>query len=97
MSALLRSAAFATPSTAQPIPGPASGPLGLAARRSGPGAGRPTLGTMGMGASAPGGLGARPGGLGGRRGPPGGMTLSGMAGAKKEEEGNKFSDFGKIM
>jgi len=52
---------------------------------------------MGMGASAPGGLGARPGGLGGRRGPPGGMTLSGMAGAKKEEEGNKFSDFGKIM
>ncbi|KAK4686322.1 mitogen-activated protein kinase kinase, partial [Tremellales sp. Uapishka_1] len=99
MSALLHSAALQRPSTTPSIPGPASGPLGLAARRAG-GAPRPNLGAMGMGVSAPGGPGARVGGLGGiggRRGPPGGLTLSGMAGGKKEEDGNKFSDFGKIV
>lgn len=77
--------------------GPASGPLSLMARRAGGGGpARPNLGQMGMPPSAPAGLGMR-GGLGGRRmGPPGGLTLSGMQGGKKDE-GNKFSDFGKIM
>ncbi len=107
MSALLRAQALggaggggggggAGPSVA----GPASGPLSLAARRSTPGGlPRPLLGAMGMGASAPGGIGARAG-IGGRRmGPPGGLTLSGMKGGPggKPDEGNKFTDFGKIM
>jgi mitogen-activated protein kinase kinase len=102
MSALLRSAALAKPPPGH-APGPASGPLGLAARRAG-GAPRPNLAAMGMGASAPGGIGQPPprvgglGGIGGRRGPPGGMTLSGMKGAATDKpEGNKFTDFGKIM
>ena len=77
------------------IPGPASGPLSLAARR----AGRPSLGSMGMPPSAPGGL-QRPGapsmgGLAGRRGPPGGLNLSSMTGGDKG--GSKFSDFSNIM
>ncbi|CAD6589403.1 MAG: hypothetical protein TREMPRED_005353 [Tremellales sp. Tagirdzhanova-0007] len=102
MSALLRSQALGGGVTGI-TPGPASGPLSLASRRAGPGIARPSLGSMGMGASAPGGMGARAGlgsGIGGRRmGPPGGLTLSGMKGAPagKAEAGNKFTDFGKIM
>ncbi|KAK8850437.1 hypothetical protein IAR55_004355 [Kwoniella newhampshirensis] len=105
MGALLRSqalrpAAGASPSGSgtaggPPLPGPSSGPFGLAARRAQNGAPpRPNLGMMGMGASAPGGIGR--GGLAGRRGPPGGLTLSGMKGAAKEE-GNKFTDFKAVM
>ena len=73
------------------LPGPASGPLSLAARPAG-GPPRPNLGSMAMPASAPGrtGVAAR------RMGPPGGLSLSGMSGAP-QEDGNKFSDFGKIM
>jgi mitogen-activated protein kinase kinase len=77
------------------LPGPASGPLSLAARRAG---GRPNLGSMGMPPSAPGGLsrpGAPTGGLAGRRGPPGGLNLSSMTGGEKS--GSKFSDFSNIM
>jgi mitogen-activated protein kinase kinase len=71
------------------LPGPASGPLSsLAARRAG---NRPNLGAMGMGASTP-----AMGGLAGRRGPPGGLNLSDMKGAAKDE-GNKFTDYSKIM
>ncbi|WWD20620.1 hypothetical protein CI109_105096 [Kwoniella shandongensis] len=105
MTALLRAQALrpagAGPSSSpasngHSIPGPASGPFGLAARRSqNGGPPRPNLGMMGMGASAPGGIG-RPGGMAARRGPPGGMTLSGMKGAVKEE-GNKFTDFKAVM
>lgn len=97
MSALLRSQALGGGRNVQ---GPNAGPLGLAARRAGPGGPpRPTLGQMGQ--STPGGLG-RPGGpggpagLAGRRGPPGGLNLSGMKGAPKADD-NKFTDFGKIM
>jgi mitogen-activated protein kinase kinase len=36
------------------------------------------------------------GGLAGRRGPPGGLNLSSMKGATKDE-GNKFTDYSKIM
>ena len=107
MSALLRSQALGGgvtgPTPGQSVAGPASGPLSLAARRTGPGSARPSLGSMGMGASAPGGMGGRAGlgsGIGGRRmGPPGGLTLSGMKGAPagKADAGNKFTDFGKIM
>jgi hypothetical protein len=69
------------------LPGPASGPLSsLAARRAG---NRPNLGSMG--GSTP----AMPG-LAGRRGPPGGLNLSSMKGATKDE-GNKFTDYSKIM
>ena len=101
MSALLRAQALGTTggSAGPSIAGPASGPLSLAARRSAVGGVRPSLGSMGMGASAPGGIGAR-GGMGARRmGPPGGLTLSGMKGGPtgRAEEGNKFTDFGKIM
>lgn len=48
-----------------------------------------------MGASAPGAVGRGPG-LAGRRGPPGGLTLSGMKGAIKDD-GNKFLDFQGVM
>ncbi|ORY29652.1 kinase-like domain-containing protein [Naematelia encephala] len=100
MGALLRSQALGGgvgggASGSGSLPGPASGPLSLAARRAG-GAPRPNLAQMAAPPSAPAALGAR-GGLGGRRmGPPGGMTLSSMAGGKKEE-GSKFTDFGQIM
>lgn len=78
------------------LPGPASGPLSsLAARRAA--GGRPNLGTMGMGASSPAGIGGRGGMAGRRMGPPGGLTLSDMAGGGAKDEGNKFTDFGKIM
>ncbi|KAE8541494.1 hypothetical protein D1P53_002856 [Cryptococcus gattii VGV] len=98
MGALLRSQALRAPGASQvpPGPGPASGPFGLAARRAAAGGPpRPNLGMMGMGASAPGAVG-RGSGLSGRRGPPGGLTLSGMKGAIKDE-GNKFSDFQSVM
>lgn len=98
MGALLRSQALRAPGASQapPGPGPASGPFGLAARRAAAGGPpRPNLGMMGMGASAPGAVG-RGSGLAGRRGPPGGLTLSGMKGAIKDE-GNKFSDFQGVM
>lgn len=98
MGALLRSQALRAPGTSQapPGPGPASGPFGLAARRAAAGGPpRPNLGMMGMGASAPSAVGRGPG-LAGRRGPPGGLTLSGMKGAIKDD-GNKFSDFQGVM
>ncbi|ADV19917.1 STE/STE7 protein kinase [Cryptococcus gattii E566] len=98
MGALLRSQALRAPGASQvpPGPGPASGPFGLAARRAAAGGPpRPNLGMMGMGASAPGAVG-RGSGLSGRRGPPGGLTLSGMKGAIKDD-GNKFSDFQGVM
>jgi mitogen-activated protein kinase kinase len=69
------------------LPGPASGPLSsLATRRAG---NRPNLSSMG--GSTPAG-----GGLAGRRGPPSGLSLSSMQGATKDE-GNKFTDYSKIM
>ncbi|WWC65142.1 uncharacterized protein I303_107756 [Kwoniella dejecticola CBS 10117] len=103
MGALLRSQAL-RPQQQQnnsgPAPaGPNSGPFGLAARRAaGGGAGppRPNLGMMGMGASSPAGIGRGAGVAGRRMGPPGGLTLSGMKGAPKEEN-SKFSDFKTIM
>nr|XP_019008079.1 STE/STE7 protein kinase [Kwoniella pini CBS 10737]OCF46860.1 STE/STE7 protein kinase [Kwoniella pini CBS 10737] len=106
MGALLRSQALRPQqqqqqqgsSSATPA-GPNSGPFGLAARRAaGGGAGppRPNLGMMGMGASSPAGLGRGAGVAGRRMGPPGGLTLSGMKGAPKEEN-SKFSDFKTIM
>ncbi|ODN82850.1 hypothetical protein L202_01111 [Cryptococcus amylolentus CBS 6039] len=97
MGALLRSQALKAPgSSPNPSPGPASGPFGLAARRAAGGNGppRPNLSMMGMGASAP--AVGRGGGLAGRRGPPGGLTLSGMKGAPKDE-GNKFADFQSVV
>lgn len=75
------------------MPGPASGPLGLAARRAA--AGRPTLGSMG---SAPAPSGPPGGGLAARRGPPGGLNLSSMQGqATQKNEGNRFTDYSQIM
>jgi mitogen-activated protein kinase kinase len=96
MGALLRSQALGGGQTPQ---GPNAGPLGLAARRAmAGGPPRPTLGPSA--GSTPARL-NRPGAptLAGRRGPPGGLSLSGMQGAPKTEEsnGNKFTDFGKIM
>ncbi|WWC92181.1 uncharacterized protein L201_007135 [Kwoniella dendrophila CBS 6074] len=105
MGALLRSQALRPQQQSQggggpPPAGPNSGPFGLAARRAaGGGAGppRPNLGMMGMGASSPAGIGRSGAGVAGRRmGPPGGLTLSGMKGAPKEES-SKFSDFKTIM
>jgi mitogen-activated protein kinase kinase len=58
----------------------------LAARRAG---NRPNLGSMGGSTPAM-------GGMSGRRGPPGGLSLSDMKGATKDE-GNKFTDYSKIM
>nr|ODN96118.1 STE/STE7 protein kinase [Cryptococcus depauperatus CBS 7855] len=96
MGALLRSQALRPSNASIGAPGPASGPFGLAARRAATGKPpRPNLGMMGMGASAPSVIG-RGGSLAGRRGPPGGLTLSGMKGAIKEE-GNKFQDFKNFM
>ncbi|WVQ95561.1 hypothetical protein IAU59_002658 [Kwoniella sp. CBS 9459] len=107
MGALLRSQALRAPGAAgpggggggPPAAGPASGPLGLAARRAAGGSAgppRPNLGMMGMGASSPAGIGRGAGVAGRRMGPPGGLTLSGMKGAPKED-GNKFQDFKTIM
>ncbi|WVF68001.1 hypothetical protein IAT40_002763 [Kwoniella sp. CBS 6097] len=110
MGALLRSQALRAPGAATPgsgagagggpsAAGPASGPLGLAARRAAGGSAgppRPNLGMMGMGASSPAGIGRAAGVAGRRMGPPGGLTLSGMKGAPKEES-NKFTDFKTIM
>jgi mitogen-activated protein kinase kinase len=94
MGALLRSQALgAHRGGSAGLPGPASGPLSLAARRAG---GRPTLGAMGIPPSAPGAMATRSGVAQRRMGPPGGLTLSGIAGAPKNE-GSKFGDFGQIM
>nr|XP_019051202.1 STE/STE7 protein kinase [Kwoniella bestiolae CBS 10118]OCF30132.1 STE/STE7 protein kinase [Kwoniella bestiolae CBS 10118] len=101
MGALLRSQALKPQgqgSTSTPA-GPNSGPFGLAARRAAGGGGgppRPNLGMMGMGASSPAGMNRGAGVAGRRMGPPGGLTLSGMKGAPKEEN-SKFSDFKTIM
>ncbi|WRT70593.1 uncharacterized protein IL334_007591 [Kwoniella shivajii] len=101
MGALLRSQALRPQQQqqTQAPAGPNSGPFGLAARRAAGGAGppRPNLGMMGMGASSPAGLGRGAGVAGRRMGPPGGLTLSGMKGAPKEETSSKFSDFKTIM
>ncbi|WVQ85978.1 hypothetical protein IAT38_008146 [Cryptococcus sp. DSM 104549] len=104
MGALLRSQALRPSGTASPGaaggggppgPGPSSGPFGLAARRAAAGGPpRPNLGMMGMGASAPA-VGRGAGVAGRRMGPPGGLTLSGMKGAVKDE--GKFSDFRSVM
>lgn len=77
-------------------PGPASGPLGLAARRGPGGMARPTLGSM---ATAPGGMQRGPGVAGRRMGPPGGLNLSSMGGGAGggAKADNKFTDFNKIM
>ncbi|WVR08512.1 hypothetical protein IAU60_005567 [Kwoniella sp. DSM 27419] len=107
MGALLRSQALRAPGAPNggggggpsgPTAGPASGPFGLAARRAAGGNAppRPNLSMMGMGASSPAGMGRGAGVAGRRMGPPGGLTLSGMKGAPKEE-GNKFGDFKTIM
>nr|XP_019000682.1 STE/STE7 protein kinase [Kwoniella mangroviensis CBS 8507]OCF64143.1 STE/STE7 protein kinase [Kwoniella mangroviensis CBS 8507] len=102
MGALLRSQALRPQGQGSSTPaaaGPNSGPFGLAARRAAGGGGgppRPNLGMMGMGASSPAGMNRGAGVAGRRMGPPGGLTLSGMKGAPKEEN-SKFSDFKTIM
>ncbi|RSH85211.1 hypothetical protein EHS25_005018, partial [Saitozyma podzolica] len=99
MGALLRSQALGTSGGggSSGLPGPASGPLSLAARRAG--GARPNLGSMALPPSAPGSIGASGSraGVGARRmGPPGGLKLSGLTGAPKNE-GSKFGDFGQII
>lgn len=76
------------------LPGPASGPLGLAARRAA--GNRPNLSQLSGGPPPV----SAPGGLASRRGPPGGMNLSSMQGqalGAERQDSNRFTDYSQIM